>query len=197
MAENLHEVISQAVGELDEIEAVREIAIKNARTIIKLSRKIIHMVHLGRDVKEELKRLREEMLMVRGLCEKIDANKILPVLEEAYQEFGEVCIFLALLNGEPLPSHRELGITPGAYLLAFGDVIGELRRYCLNSLKKKEVEKGERILELMEEIYSEIEVLDYPSALVPIKHKIDLARSIIDKTRSDVTSALIARRGEV
>ncbi|MCX8173221.1 MAG: translin family protein [Thermoplasmata archaeon] len=195
MGTNLHEVIGQAVAELDEIEAVREIAIKNARTIIKLSRKIIHMSHLGSDVKEEFKKLREEMLTVRGLCEKIDANKILPVLEDAYQEFGEVCIFLSVLRGEPLPSHKDLGITPGAYLLACGDVIGELRRYCLNCLKKGDVEKGTKILEMMEEIYSEIEVLDYPAALVPVKHKIDVARSIIDKTRSDVAYAVMTRRG--
>ncbi|MEM3524167.1 MAG: translin family protein [Thermoplasmata archaeon] len=191
---NLHEMISQAVAELDEIEAVREIAIKNARTIIKESRKIIQMTHLGNDVREGLKKLREEMLMIRGLCEKIDANKVLPVLEDAYQEFGEVCIFLAVLKGEPIPSHKELGITPGAYLLACGDVIGELRRFCLNCLKRGEVEKGTKILEIMEEFYSELEVLDYPTAMVPLKHKIDVARGIIDKTRSDVAYAVMSRR---
>lgn len=193
MTENLHEVIGQAVAELDEIEAVREIAIKAARNIIKLARKIIHIAHLGNDVSDDIKKLREEMLLVRGLCEKIDANKILPVLEDAYQEYAEVCLFLAILNERPLPSHKELGITPGAYTLAFGDVIGELRRYCLNSLKKGEIERGTRILEIMEEIYSAIEVLDYPSALIPIKHKIDVGRSIIDKTRSDVAYAVMTR----
>ncbi|MGB9637088.1 MAG: translin family protein, partial [Thermoplasmata archaeon] len=109
--EKFHEVIEQAATELEEIETVREIAIKSAREIIRTSRKIIHEVHLEKDVSEDFKKLKEAMMNVRTLCEKIDKNKILPVLEDAYQEYAEAYLFLAIVREEDIPSHRELGIT--------------------------------------------------------------------------------------
>jgi translin len=192
--ERIREVIEHAAGEIDEIESIREITIKETRDIIKLSRAVIHGIHTGADIDEKYKALRMQMLHLRSLCEKTESHKIIPLLEDAFQEFAEACIFLAIVRNERVPEHKELGITPTAYLLAMGDVLGELRRFVLNNLKKGNIKESEKVLEIMEELYTQIEAVDYPSAIIPIRHKVDVARALMDKTRSDVAYAVIANK---
>ena len=69
------------------------------------------------------------------------------------------------------------------YIQGLGDAIGEWRRKVLDSLRKLEIEEGEKYLAIMEasmEIFNE---LDYPDALT---------RAIIERTRSDLTNAIVS-----
>jgi len=88
-----------------------------------------------------------------------------------------------------LPS--ELNITPLNYALGLADVIGELRRYALDNIRNSKIDDLNYILESMDDIYTQLFSLDYPSGLTQdLRHKIDVARSIIEKTRGDVSISL-------
>ena len=71
-------------------------------------------------------------------------------------------------------------------------MVGELRRLALDSLIEGDVENAHDFLRKMEAIYDTIIQFDYPSALVSIRRKQDIARSLIEKTRGEIA---VASRG--
>jgi len=74
------------------------------------------------------------------------------------------------------------------YVLGLADVVGEFRRVVLDALREGDVKKGEKCLEIMDEIYVELMALDEAYMLVPgLRRKCDIARRIIETTRGDIT----------
>jgi translin len=74
------------------------------------------------------------------------------------------------------------------YVLGLADVIGEYRRLALDNLREGEVEKGEKCLEIMDQVFIQLLALDEAYMLVPgLRHKSDIARRIIESTRGDIT----------
>jgi translin len=77
------------------------------------------------------------------------------------------------------------------YVLGLADVIGEYRRMALDALREGNVEKSEKCLEMMDEIYIELMAMDEAYMLVPgLRRKCDTARKIIEATRGDVTQEI-------
>lgn len=82
------------------------------------------------------------------------------------------------------------------YVLGLADVIGECRRLALDALREADVEKAEKCLQIMDEIYTELMGMDEAYMLVPgLRRKCDIARRIIETTRGDVTQE--ARRNSL
>ena len=116
-------------------------------------------------------------------------------VEHAQQEFVECAIVHQLLtknnNNDTLPSPQELGVTPAAYLNGLGDVVGELRRHILDLIRQDMPQDGDRFLDIMDEIYSTLMMFDYPDAITRgLRRKSDVARSLIERTRGDLTNAI-------
>jgi len=83
---------------------------------------------------------------------------------------------------------EEIGVPTVSYVLGLGDVVGELRRRTLDSIRKGKVETAEKCLETMEYIYSELTAMDDAYLLVSgLRRKCDVARHVIEITRGDVT----------
>ncbi|MCK4435296.1 haloacid dehalogenase, partial [Candidatus Bathyarchaeota archaeon] len=74
-----------------------------------------------------------------------------------------------------------------SYLLGLADVVGELRRRALDSIRRGDIEIAAGSLENMELIYDEF-ILMYESMRVvsELRRKLDIARRIIEATRGDV-----------
>ncbi|MBP1910688.1 haloacid dehalogenase [Methanolobus bombayensis] len=114
-------------------------------------------------------------------------------LEHAQQEFVECTVIFNILSDEEkeIPGPEELNVSNVAYLNGLGDVGGELRRHILDLIRKDRPEEGEKYLNLMEEIHSCLMMFDYPDAMTHgLRHKTDVTRSIIEKTRGDLTNAM-------
>ena len=69
------------------------------------------------------------------------------------------------------------------------DLVGELRRYCLEHLRESSaLSEANRAMEVMDDLYDNLITLDYPSGLIPgVRRKTDVARSLVEKTRGDLT----------
>ena len=91
-----------------------------------------------------------------------------------------------------MPEPEELGITNEAYLLGIGDVIGEVRRMCVDSLRHGEMEKASKYLSTIEELYEFLMRFHYPAGMVAIKRKQDVARGVLEKTRGEIAVAIRA-----
>lgn len=114
--------------------------------------------------------------------------------QDALKEFVEANVTCALIRNEPLLTPTELIVEPATYLNGLAEVVGELRRRILDILRHGYSPEAERLLGYMDEIYSVLVTMDYPDAITNgLRRQTDLARSIIEKTRGDITFSL---RGE-
>jgi translin len=87
-----------------------------------------------------------------------------------------------------------LGVAGFTYLNGLAEVVGELRRKALDILRHGYSQEAERLLGIMDDIYSVLVTIDYPDAITNgLRRQTDLARGIIEKTRGDMTFSL---RGE-
>ncbi len=186
---NLDDVISNIESRLDEKDEVRELTIKSSRTIARLSGSVIQGMHRGQDVSAVLTEARDEVLKLKSLLHDHPDLYHTGIVENAMQEACEAFLVHAILEAEPLPSPKELGVTDTAYLLGLGDVVGELRRFALEHLRRGDVKLASSFLEKMERILDALMRFDYPTALVALKRKQDVARSLIEKTRGEVAVA--------
>lgn len=114
--------------------------------------------------------------------------------QDALKEFVEANATCALIQNQPLPTPGELGVGGATYLNGLAEVVGELRRRTLDILRHGYSQEAERLLGLMDDIYGVLVSMDYPDAITSgLRRQTDVARSIIEKTRGDITFSL---RGE-
>jgi len=193
----LENIISKIREVLDEKDQVRENALKITRETVRLSAEAIRAIHRGelenaknmiKDVKEKLEDLATEL---RGHPDIYFSGYVY----SAYQEYVEAAVLLSILEGSKIPSPEDLNVPYVPYLLGLGDVVGELRRQILDAIRKDQLDQGEFFLGIIEEIYEALSTLGYPNAIVPgLRHKCDVARNILEKTRGDLTNAIHRNR---
>ena len=160
-----------------------------ARKATRLSKQAIFQIHKG-----NLKKARETLEEAKRILEKIrETSKDYPDLfymspvNSAFQEYAEANILLNLIKDSRFPEFEELNVPMDAYVLGLADVIGELRRRALESLRKNMRCEAERCLRLMETIYEEIINLEDIQVLVSsLRRKCDTSRRIIEATRADI-----------
>jgi len=190
---NLTDIIGEIEAHLDEKDEVRELALKSSRAIARLSGAAIHGLHKGADSEGPLREAREEAMKLRSVLEDQPDLFHSGFVENALQELCEASIIHAIAHGKLLPSPKECAATDASYLLGLGDAVGELRRFALEDLRRGNVAGAADHLKTMEDIFDSLVRFDYPTAIVALKHKQDVARSLIEKTRGEVA---VATRGK-
>lgn len=191
--ENLYEIIDQIESNLDDKDAIREVAMKSCRAITRLSTAITQGVHKKQDVAGIFTEARGEANRLRSLVQEHPDLLHAGFVQSAFQELCESAILLAVIHGEKLPLPKELGATDASYLLGMADAIGELRRFTLECLRAEDVDSAALYLEKMEKFYEVLLRFNYPNALLSIRRKQDIARSLIEKTRGELTVAMRGR----
>lgn len=190
---SLNKVISKIEAELDEKDQVREIALKSSRAVVRLSGSILRGLHRGDKVDTELEVVRDEASRLSSLLADHPELQSAGYVESAFQEFAEVGIIISILEHDDVPTPENIGVGSVPYILGLGDVVGELRRFCLSELKGGNVAKANHYLELMEDIFAALMRFDYPDAIVAVRRKQDVARSMLEKTRGEVAVATSAK----
>ena len=111
--------------------------------------------------------------------------------QDAMKEYVEACITYAIIYEEPWPTPKALGVESAAYLQGMAEAVGELRRRILDIIRRGQLEEGERILAVMEEIYSVLVTVDFPNALTGgLRRLTDMVRGVLERTRGDLTMAI-------
>ncbi|MEZ0397247.1 MAG: haloacid dehalogenase [Anaerolineales bacterium] len=114
--------------------------------------------------------------------------------QDALKEYAEASITCALIRRQPLPSLDDLDLPPATYLNGLAEAIGELRRRCLDILRHGYSTEVEHLLGHMDDIFSVLVTMDFPDAITNgLRRQTDVARSLIERTRGDITFSL---RGE-
>jgi len=186
---DLDRIVDRIEAELDEKDQVREVALKSTRTIVRLAGAAIRGMHRGEDVASSLDQAREETRRLASLLADHPDLWHGGSVEGALQEVAEAAIVHSLLGGGPLPDPRDIGVTSPAYLLGLADAVGELRRFALDRLRAGDVEAAAENLQKMEEIFDALLRFDHPNAIVPLRHKQDVARGLLERTRGELAVA--------
>ena len=192
----LEKIAEQIRQKFDARTSMRDQALAQARQLTRACSLAIRAVH--RDDQEAMD---ANLTEAHALADKL-RNELgnYPDLfyagytQDALKEFVEANVTCALIQSQPLLTPEELGVDESTYLNGLAEVVGELRRRTLDILRHGYSQEAERLLNHMDEIYSVLVTMDYPDAITNgLRRQTDLARSIIEKTRGDVTFSL---RGE-
>jgi len=185
----LHELMSEAEQALAAEEEAANLAFNLSRKIIRKTKTAIHGIHAGQRDPELIDSISSDLA---GLVEAVAGYPKLVYgadVESAMMEFAETVIYDYALRGEEIPSYRVLEITPAAWVLGLADSIGELRRDMLDRLMKGNLPEATRIFSKMEELCDVLMTLDIKDSVVPVRRKQDIARGIMDRSRTDITTA--------
>ena len=187
----LSESLVSAAERFANTEKHREIAIRSSREITRSSKKIIHSIHEGELDVDEIKNISK---LVEDLVLEIKEEPSLLYTgpaSDALGEYAEAMILKEVLTKGFVPSYKDLGIDERSWALGLADIVGELRRVVLKNLMNGNVKDAVNVYELMEDVTDGILMFDVPDAIVPMRRKQDIARSVMERTRSDIATAVV------
>jgi translin len=187
IAREFRSIVSSINAVLSRREDLRDRMIKMGRDIIKLSGWAINSIHRG--LVDEARGYIEQMdRLVREFLELAESDSFLRESGFTYNvlaEYVEAKLFYSIVVEGRLLTPQELGVYEVPYLQGVGDVLGELRRLALDFMRDGRLSEAEKLLDVMETMYYELRALEYPDALMPgVRHKVDVARRLIDDTKS-------------
>ncbi len=192
---DLDRIVARIEGDLDAKDRAREASLRSARAITRLAGSAIRAMQRGEDPHGDLEAVRRETRALRGVLRDYPDLWNGPSVEGALQEVAEAAIVWSVLRRHALPSPEELGVTSAAYVLGLGDAIGELRRLALDRLRLGRVDEATRFVDVMEDMFHALMRFEYPDAIVAVRHKQDVARSLVERTRGEL--AVSARSAEL
>ena len=191
--ESIKDICGRIRTRFDDMDQARESALATARKVTRNSGDSIKSIHRGEWEQAEslMKETRELVTFLHDSLRDFPEIYYSGYVEDSQVEFAEVSILYAVLRGLPLPGPASLMIENTAYLKGVGDATGELRRHILDLIRTGRPEEGEKYLDTMDEYYTEMMSFDYPDAIMHgLRKKTDVARSLIERTRGDLTNAL-------
>ena len=187
---SLETVLQEVKNELIQKNQIREETHESMRRATSLSKQAILLIHQKRfdDAQKMVANAKEKILCLQTQAGQYPEIIYGGMLSAAQQEYSEANIFLVLVKEDRFVTPAEINVPSVDYVLGLADVIGEYRRLALDNLREGEVEKGEKCLETMDQVFIQLLALDEAYMLVPgLRHKSDIARRIIESTRGDIT----------
>lgn len=173
--------------------SARDDALSHARTLTRHCANAIRSVHRN-DFSGAEEQLESAVSIVKTLQSELEKYPDLyyaGYTQDALKEYAEASIVYALITEKDLPTPQELGIENPSYLNGLAEAVGEFRRRCLDILRIGNSGEAERLLQQMDDIYAVLITMDYPNAITSgIRRQTDIARSIIERTRGDITLSL-------
>jgi translin len=190
---NLEEVAERIRQSFDARTHARDQALAQSRTIIKFCAHAIRATHRNeRDL--ALENLRLAQNLVKELKNNLSGYPDLyhaGYTQNALKEYAEANIVFALIDNGDLPDPEELDLSYSSYLQGLAEAAGELRRRCLDSLRKDNSKDAELILSQMDDIYAVLITMDYPDAITGgLRRLTDIVRGVTERTRGDLTLSL-------
>jgi translin len=182
---------------LDARFAAREKGITGSRKVIRSSANGIRALHRGEwdSASELIGQAGTELAEINAVLAEHPDILHAGFVADAAKEYAEASITAALFKGGPVPGFEDLGVDPVPYLHGLGEAVGELRRRLLDLLRHGDVETAEKTLEEMDRIVDLLAEMDYPDGMTNgLRRTTDVARSLVERSRSDLTATVVQER---
>jgi len=194
---DLGDVGEQIRARLAARHAARERALTDSRHAIRLSANAIRAAH--RDERDRAAALLQQagtaLAAANDACAGQPEVEFAGFVHDAQKEYAEARTTFAIVTSAPLPDPAELGVSDTAWLNGLAETVGELRRHLLDELRAGRLERCDDLLEAMDDIYAVLVTMDFPDGVTAgLRRSTDVARSIIERTRGDLTTALVQDR---
>jgi translin len=193
MTEHLDSVGQEAIAALGLKHEARERALPKSRTAIRYCANSIRAIH-RQEFESAAKLLAQAATLIAEMANDLREQQDIffaGFVQDAQKELAEASTFAALTQGLPVPTAQELAIGWAPYLNGLGEAVGELRRYVLDQLRRGNTSNCEMLLQYMDDIYALLTSIDFPDAITQgLRRTTDTARSILEKTRGDLTTAV-------
>jgi translin len=195
----------QLIGDsLQQIRAVldgrftaREHSITASRQVIRASANGIRSLHRGEWAEAE-SLISDAGSLLAGILEGlVDHAELLHAgyVADAAKEYAEARITQAIFSKSEIPTFDELGIDPVPYLHGLGEAVGEMRRRMLDLLRDEKLAEAEVILDQMDDIVDLLASVDYPDGMTnSLRRTTDVSRSLVERSRSDLTATIVQER---
>lgn len=190
---DLKKILNEGKADLIEKNKFRDNNQRIMRKTIRFSKQAILSIHQKKflESKKLLKKAKDNIEKLQLLAIKHPKTIFTGLYSAMLQEYCEASIFFSLIQEKKFITPKQLNVPYSEYILGLADVIGELRRLSLDSLREDLIENGKENLAKMEEIYLELLALDEAFILIPeLRRKCDIARKIIESTRGDITQSV-------
>lgn len=173
---------------LTEYDRTRERLLELTRKTTRLAGWAIIQTHRGQTSKAKatLRDAEENIAQMRDLLDQNSEFKQVGYVIVAFQEFAEAKLLYNFVNRRKLLSQREVGVGWMPYLLGLLDFVGELRRMTMDQLKTGKLKDAQGTFESMEAIFEDLLMLDRTSIVPTFRRKMDVAKKLIEATRTDV-----------
>jgi len=175
----------------------REAGLAACRTVIRSSSSAIRAVH-QRDPATAAERLGAAQVALTTAQAELGPYPTVAFagfLHDAAKEYVEARATAALVQGAPVPGPEVLGVEDAAWLNGVAEAASELRRHALDRLRGGDLEAAEQLLARMDGVFGELVAIDAPDALTGgLRRTLDGLRAVIERTRGDVTTAVMQHR---
>ena len=107
------------------------------------------------------------------------------------KELCEAIFFISFTSNKVVPSKYINIFSPSSLLKGMAEAASELRRAALDKIRENNVLESEKYLEIMNEVVDVLESVDYPEGVTTgLRRTTDQLRSVVERTRGDITIAL-------
>ncbi len=193
LLQGLEDIVRDLAAELGELDEAREDVLRLSREVIRSSSTAIKHVHRG-DLEAARGQLAETRSLVCKMLTTADPFGLLRFARfvlDAEKEYCEAALVIAAIANETTPTAEDLGAHPVAWINGLAEVVGEMRRHCLDLIRLGRTAEAEDYLALMEDIYHSVMVFDLPDAVTGgLRSRADQARGAVERTRGELTMAL-------
>ncbi len=171
-------------------DEAREAVLNLSRTATRLAGSSILEIHRGdmESASNTLRKVEQTLSKIEILANDFSEFKTSSGVVVAFQEYVEAMTLRSFAQSERIPTISELKTDNRSYVLGLLDAVGEFRRMALNSLRRGEVKRAEKLLGTMEGIYDDLQTLEHTSIIPTFRVKMDADRRIIESTRGDVVT---------
>lgn len=195
--ERLAALLVPVAAQLDATHAAREAGLPACRRAIRAAGSAIRAAHrLEFDRSMEL--VAESEREIRAAQVALAPHPALVhagFLADAEKEFVEARLVLALVRDEELPGPDDLEVGAVAWMKGLAEAASELRRHLLDRLRDGELDRGEELLGVMDDVYDALVRIDYPDAITAgLRRTLDALRAVLERTRGDVTTTVLQTR---
>lgn len=170
----------------------REVGLASSRDAIRSAANAIRAIHRAEhDRADELIAAAKEALgTATEACAPHPEIAHAGFVQDAAKEVAEAVLTRAAISGSALPGPDGVGVDDGSWLHGLAETVGELRRACLDNVRRGHLDAAEELLDVMQEILSALATIDVPDGLTRgLRRNADAARAITERTRGDLTTA--------
>ncbi len=191
--EQLEPIADNIRQTFEEVNTARDLAYQRSRQLTRVCARSIRAIHreewdLAHELMGEARTAAEEM--VAGV-DNFPALYYAGYTQDALKEYVEANLTYALVRDRPLPTPEELKVEDNTWLNGLAEAATELRRRILDIIRREHAGEVEQLLDKMDEIYSVLVTFDYSDSITGgLRRRTDILRSVLERTRGDVTTSL-------